>query len=272
MTTATLAGFLSKKEIEASYGRSFRSLTRDITRAVRAGDTDILRHLKLVTEDEKVREGSEVTLDLIQELSNDGLRPMWLAEESWVADWCKGRPGQRRDVFERMEVETDSGLVMQSPSDDSQAAATPTPSASVELLHQRIEDQKQQINMLRGQLEIKDEQIRTANQLAEQSQHLMRDLHVLLSNVQGGPLGEGSLRRIATRAATAKPPEPAPQSVVVRAEQTTERPSRRPAKSRSAKKIFKRPTTTKSDLGRPAADRFRSWFPTFLGPKRPGNK
>src|SRR6476660_2847025 len=97
MTSANLAGFLNKKEIEANYGRSYRSLTRDITRAVKSGDTSILQHLKLVTEDDTVREGRDVTLDMIQDLSNNGLRPMWLAEETWVAEWCARRSNPRQD-------------------------------------------------------------------------------------------------------------------------------------------------------------------------------
>src|SRR3712207_1322058 len=88
MTTATIAGYLNKKEIEANYGRSYRSLTRDITRAVKSRDSEVLEHLKLVTDDNQIREGIDVTFDLIQELSNNGLRPMWVAEEMWVAKWC----------------------------------------------------------------------------------------------------------------------------------------------------------------------------------------
>jgi hypothetical protein len=97
MTPAALQGFLNKKEIEANYGRSYRSLTRDITRAVKTGDADILEHLKLVTDDDTVREGSDVTLEMIQDLSNNGLRPMWLAEEKWIAEWCARRSTQRSD-------------------------------------------------------------------------------------------------------------------------------------------------------------------------------
>jgi hypothetical protein len=272
MTTATLTGFLSKKEIEASYGRSYRSLTRDITKAVKAGNTDILRHLKLVTEDEAVREGTDVTLDMIQDLSNQGQRPMWLAEESWVADWCTQRSVYRRDSTKQTEVESASRPVTQSPSKDSSSASTPTQSAPVEFLQQRIDDQKQQIDILRGQLQIKDEQIRTANQLAEQSQTLMRDLHVLLKNVQDGLLGEGSRRRLPATAPATQPLEPAPQSIVGRSEPTADRPPRRPAKSRPPKRNAKRSNATKPEAAPVTADRLRRWFPTFLGPKRPGTK
>jgi hypothetical protein len=268
MTPVSLSGFLNKKEIEASYGRSYRSLTRDITRAVKAGDTEILQHLKLVTEDDTVREGSDVTLEMIQELSNHGLRPMWLAEESWIADWCARRSGHRRDnaVVPSKTRPVSKAAVVEQP-----AASTPTQSAPTEFLQQRIDDQQQQIEILRGQLQIKDDQIRTANQLAEQSQQLMRDLHVLLKNVQDGLLEEGSRRLLTARTAATKSPEPASQTVMPRAEPATSRIPRRPIKSAPRKRNAKRSTVTKPDAGQPAAGRLQRWFPTFLGSKRKGN-
>jgi hypothetical protein len=183
MTSSTPAGFLNKKEIETNYGRSYRSLTRDITRAVKSRDANILRHLKLVTEDDRIREGTEVDLDLIQELSNSGLRPMWLAEEIWVADWCLKKATQSKIDGTRIQ-----------PQPDSKPRAPITKSAtseSVDLYHQRIHDLETHNELLVGQLKIKNDQIRAANQQAEQSQQLMRDLHVLLKNVQDGLLGEG---------------------------------------------------------------------------------
>lgn len=201
MTPVALDGFLSKKQIEASYGRSYRSLTRDITRAVKTGNTDVLRHLKLITEDDKVREGTEVTLELIQDLSNHGMRPTWLAEESWVAEWCARRRLGPRQADAHEEPSDDPGPSPSKlpPTPEPGTATPPTSSVSVEMFQQRIDDQKQQIELLRGQLQIKDDQIRTANQLAEQSQQLMRDLHVLLKNVQDGLLGEGTRPLIAAR-------------------------------------------------------------------------
>src|SRR5436190_13730738 len=132
MTPATLSGFLNKKEIEANYGRSYRSLTRDITRAVKAADADILQHLKLVTDDETVREGTDVTLDMIQDLSNNGLRPMWLAEETWVAEWCTRRSGSRQDNAAPIQREPEQEPIVLTKNVESPAVA--------QLLQQRNND------------------------------------------------------------------------------------------------------------------------------------
>lgn len=124
---------------------------------------------------------------MIQDLSNHGMRPTWLAEESWIADWCARRSNRRAPEVTSTEPVTkfDSPPIPPTPTFEPPVTPPPLQSATVELLHQRIDDQKHQIDMLRGQLVIKDEQIRTANQLADQSQQLMRELYVLLKNVQG---------------------------------------------------------------------------------------
>lgn len=139
MTPVTLEGFLSKKEIDASYGRSYRSLTRDITRAVKTADASVLQHLKLVTEDEDVREGTDVTLDMIQDLSNHGMRPTWLAEESWIAEWCARRSGRRRAEVQPTDppLTPDSHPFSPTRPSDPSIAAVPIQSATVELLQQR---------------------------------------------------------------------------------------------------------------------------------------
>ena len=275
MTTVTLEGFLSKKEIEASYGRSYRSLTRDITRAVKTGDAKILQHLKLVTEDEKVREGTDVTLGMIQDLSNHGMRPTWLAEESWIAEWCARRSARRNGEVAPMDVPDTPDTRPSSPTRASDPVA-PTPSiqlATAELFQQRIDDQRQQIDMLRGQLQIKDEQIRNANQLAQESQQLMRDLHILLKNVQDGLLGEATRRLITTRTAAANPPEPTPQTVIERTAPSTNRKPQRSAKPavRKTSPNAKRTVPTKPASRLPVSGRLHRWFPTFLGPKGRGN-
>ncbi|WP_145305541.1 hypothetical protein [Gimesia fumaroli] len=84
MSVSPTAGYLTKKEIEEAFQRSHRSLTRDFSQAVRVGDSDILRNLKLRTEDGKEFEGTTVTLEQIQQLSNQGLSPTWYARREWV--------------------------------------------------------------------------------------------------------------------------------------------------------------------------------------------
>lgn len=86
MSVSPIAGYLTKKEIEEEFGRSHRSLTRDFSNAVRVGDSKILPNLKLRTDDGKELVGTDVTLELIQELSNQGLSPTWYARGEWVQE------------------------------------------------------------------------------------------------------------------------------------------------------------------------------------------
>ncbi|QDU10876.1 hypothetical protein [Gimesia aquarii] len=87
MSASPLADYLTKKEIEEAFQRSHRSLTRDFSQAVRVGDSKILRNLKLRTEDGKEFEGTTVTLEQIQQLSNQGLSPTWYARREWVQEY-----------------------------------------------------------------------------------------------------------------------------------------------------------------------------------------
>jgi len=86
MSSSPIAGYLTKKEIEEEFSRSHRSLTRDFSQAVRVGDSEILPNLKLRTDDGKELVGTDVTLELIQELSNQGLSPTWYARREWVQE------------------------------------------------------------------------------------------------------------------------------------------------------------------------------------------
>jgi hypothetical protein len=270
MTPVTIDGYLSKKEIEAAYGRSFRSLTRDISRAVRASDANVLCHLKLVTEDNRIREGTEVTLAMVQELSNNGLRPMWLAEEAWVARWCAERSKRASSSDEPPEHLPQPPLIQQ-PSPPDLSAKNSAQLPAIELLQHRVNDQQQQIAMLRGELQIKNEQIRTANQLAQQNQELMRNLQVLLKNVQDGLLGEGT-RMLRTRSTTKPTPhERPPQTIVEAPPSTADQLPRRTAKPTRRKRApaAKRPLPKKP--AQKVAGRLERWFPTLLRPKRKGD-
>ena len=86
MSASPIDGYLTKKEIEESFDRSHRSLTRDFSNAVRVGDSKVLPHLKLRTDDGNELVGTEVTLEMIQELSNKGLSPTWYAKREWVQE------------------------------------------------------------------------------------------------------------------------------------------------------------------------------------------
>jgi hypothetical protein len=176
MTPSAISGFLTKKEVAELYGRSHRSLTRDFSSAVRVGDREVLTHLKIVTEDKAVREGTEVSLEQIQDLSNRGLSPTWYIERSWAAERYGApsephiAPSSRSKNSPRSNVDPTVLL-----SDES---------AMVRRLEEQITDLQGDKEKLYSELSIKNEQIKQANDRTRESNVLMKELQTLLADVQ----------------------------------------------------------------------------------------
>lgn len=177
MTPTPIPGFLTKKEVEQRYGRSHRSLTRDFSAAVRRSDLKVLPHLKLQTEDGTVRPGTDVTLDQIQDWSNQGLSPTWYVEGEWAAERYGVRSTPSPD---RSSVKSGGAPA------DMQEPATVRSDASelVRRLEQQIQDLQHDKEKLYSELSIKNEQIQQANDRTRESNVLMKELQTLLGNVQ----------------------------------------------------------------------------------------
>ncbi len=80
----TTEGFVNKHNAVHLFNRSHRSLSRDITTAVRMGDEEILKHFRLQTQDGQVREGIGVTIEVLDELRDAGQVPTWWAERDYL--------------------------------------------------------------------------------------------------------------------------------------------------------------------------------------------
>jgi len=226
MPPDSIPGFITKKEAEQLFNRSCRSLTRDFSAAVRGRDSDVLAHLKVRLEDGAEIEGTDITLDRIQELSNRGLTPTWFIESSW-ARLTYGEVSQprRRKKPETTRQSNPAGTsTEQVESDDNSLAGS---------LQQQISQLQNDKERLYEELQIKNEQIREANERTRESNVLMKQLHELLGDVQ---------RR-------ALPPVPA--TVIHPAEttfDTSQRPASNSATARSESKTVRspgKPRTTK---------------------------
>lgn len=177
MTPTAIPGFLTKKEVEERYGRSHRSLTRDFSAAVRRSDPKVLPHLKLQTEDGTVRPGADVTLDQIQEWSNQGLSPTWFVEGEWAA--------QRYGVRSTPIPDRPSMKTGEVPIDVQEPNTIRTDASDLVLrLEQQIQDLQHDKEKLYSELSIKNEQIQQANERTRESNVLMKELQTLLGNVQ----------------------------------------------------------------------------------------
>lgn len=177
MTAASIKGFLTKKEVQERYGRSHRSLTRDFSSAVRVKDREVLTHLKVLTDDGTVREGTDVTLEQIQELSNNGLSPTWYIEGGWAAVRYGARSEPRAP-----------STPLKSRGATASAGEPPVLLADENQLVRRLEGQIQDLQRdkekLYDELSIKNEQIKQANERTRESNVLMRELQTLLGDVQ----------------------------------------------------------------------------------------
>ena len=175
MTPTPIPDYLTKKEVEEQYGRSYRSLTRDFSTAVRLKDEAILIHLKLHTEDGTLRQGTDVTLEQIQELSNSGLSPTWYVEGEWAARRYGTRTAPTPD--------SPPSQVREKSSDRERIVDAASPEL-VRRLEIQIEDLQRDKEKLYQELSIKNEQIQQANDRTRESNVLMKELQSLLANVQ----------------------------------------------------------------------------------------
>jgi len=75
-------GYLTKQQVSERHGPSVRTVTREITSLLTLRDEDGLVRLRLATDDDKVRVGTEVTQELIDDLNHAGLKPQWYVDLS----------------------------------------------------------------------------------------------------------------------------------------------------------------------------------------------
>ena len=175
MTPSAIPGFLTKTEVAELYGRSHRSLTRDFSSAVRVKNVEVLKHLKILTDDEKIREGTDVTLDQIQDLSNRGLSPTWYIERAWAA--------KRYGLQPEPHVPEPRAKTPRRPTADSTIVLSDE-SGLVRNLEEQIKTLRDDKEKLYSELTIKNEQIREANNRTRESNVLMKELQTLLADVQ----------------------------------------------------------------------------------------
>jgi hypothetical protein len=175
-SSSIIPGFVTKKYACRTYKRSHRQLTRDVGAAMATQDERVLRNLMLRTEDGEVRIGTEVTTELISSLRLEGLNPMWYVRAAWMERTF----GKRSDP----ERAHDEGITTQPIEEKTEAVPIPTGPDILVLLRERLQELEKDKIELRGELKIKNEQIREANEREKETNILMRDLHELMMDMQ----------------------------------------------------------------------------------------
>lgn len=195
MPTQEAVQYLTKADAARLFRRSERSLSRDITNAVKAADRDVLAHVRLRLENGSVRPGIEVTIDQIISLRDeDRQNPKWELE----TDWLETRYGRRGDTPQEEDEGAGTGPVVpvgDRPTAEEDAIgprelpAEPALRAAVlqatnAELEKRTKAQQDHIHRLETELDRRAEERREENELQKQNNILMQQIYNMLDKMQ----------------------------------------------------------------------------------------
>jgi len=191
MDTSPIPGYITRKQAAERSQLAERTLQRYWSKAITMEDFNILRHLKLHTEDEQVIEGPDVTKERIEQLKKEGRNPTWFVEADWVAE----KYGPRTDDVEKETLEKVLPVSTGEP-DDKQ----PTLEV-VEVLKDRLHDKDSEIQYLRERLKEKSDLEKERNDLEaernlreKETNELMRNLGILVGGLKQQGLLEGEVK------------------------------------------------------------------------------
>lgn len=190
MSTQATVRYLTKTDAAHWFRRSERSLSRDIINAIKSPDQDMLQHVRLRLEDGSVRPGTDISIEEIIRLRDEGQNPTW---EVAVA-WLEARYGRRGDT-PREEAEADGPPPpVAGPSGAPSAGTRELPNdpklrlAVLEALNveleTRIKEKNDHILQLNTELDRRAEERREENELQKQNNVLMQQIYNLLSDMQ----------------------------------------------------------------------------------------
>lgn len=253
MPTSLIPGFISKKEATELYERSHRQLTRDVCDALLAQDAKVVPHLRLRTDDGQVREGREVTIELVKRLRLDGANPVWYLRSVWL-DKTFGRRSEQRQQTQA--------------ADEPPPPEKRIPAGDFGDKDKLIAVYEATVAVLQDELKIKNQQIHDASERQRETNKLTQELHLLLHAMlePGGQRIANELSAIGVPAhqRTDAKPDSADRTTADAVEEGT-RPQRKAATrttpSPSRKKT--KPAKSKTPHQVPITSRFGQVFPTF---------
>ena len=212
---------ITKAEAAIVYRRSERSLSRDITNAIKFRDVIVLKNVELLLEDGTRRPGSELTIGEIVNLRDRGLNPTWLLQRQWLQKKYGRRdespPRAQQNSVAEPNAEDDALPSVPLPQDLSQRAVVLM--AQNEALKQTNADLRIQTMRLEKELDRRAEERREENELQKQNNVLMQQIYNLLSKMQETP---GQIN-ILPAPATVTRPRRTESAITVEGQSTPER-------------------------------------------------
>jgi hypothetical protein len=210
MPDSATPDYITKTDAAHLYRRSERSISRDITNALKFGDKRVLQHVELRLEDGERRLGTDLSIEEVVKLRDRGLNPTWLLETAWLKKAYGRRdepPPAATGAPQPFVQDDDTAIDITLPDDlRSQVAVL---KAQNEALKQSNNDLRLHADRMQIELTRRAEERREETELQKQSNVLLQQVYNMLSSMQetAGQVRVLPLPRTATDAQVYEPVE-----------------------------------------------------------------
>jgi hypothetical protein len=269
--------FITKTEAAQVYRRSERSISRDITNALRFSDRRVLEHIELRLEDGTRRPGNELTIEEVVDLRDRGMNPTWLL----ATPWLKKTYGRRDEPLPTKPdpitvASSDEPSIPTLPDDSAQRAAVLA--AQNAALRQSNTDLRAHAERLEKELDRRAVERTEENELQKQNNVLMQQVYTMLSTMQESAGRINFLPPPDTLQSESESSSALNAKTVINREGSQREPKTSSDRSKSSRKQLRpkiqpsrskqQPMQAEPKSGPASEDLLHRWFPTFLGSSR----
>jgi hypothetical protein len=281
MPESAPSDYITKIEAARFYRRSERSISRDITNAVKFGDQRVLQHVELRLEDGTRRGGTELTIEEIVALRDRGLNPTWMLETTWLRNTYGRRDEPAPDVAKHFGLPAEKITDSPQPLPENGEQRLAVLAAQNDALRQANLDLRNQAGRLEKELDRRAEERREENELQKQNNVLMQQVYNLLSRMQNtsGTINILPAAQKPQESTEHRAPVDARPAINQRGTQTAQAPSpaakrtqKRPASKARPMRTTKQPAPLKPEATQPAPGVLHRLFPTFMRAGRRNKK
>jgi len=235
MPESATSDYITKTEAAQVYRRSERSISRDITNALKFGDRRVLQHVELRLENGKRRPATELSIGEVVDLRDRGLNPTWLLETAWLKRNYGRRDEPRPPASEPLGGVTDEAPIAVQPLPEDVEQRVAVLAAQNDALRQSNADLRMQAERLEKELDRRAEERREENELQKQNNVLMQQVYTMLSSMQESA-GQVTLLPAPRPATEARTYEPNNAEVKTAAGRKGTQPARKEATEQTARK------------------------------------
>jgi hypothetical protein len=267
MPDATVPDYITKTEAAQVYRRSERSISRDITNALKFHEQRVLQHIELRLEDGSRKPGTKLSIEEVVDLRDKGQNPTWLLDTTWLRNKYGRRDEPRPAESDQRPDEPTAASAADQPLPDDLEQRAAVLAAQNNALREQNADLRTQAVRLEKELDRHAEARREENELQKQNNVLMQQVYNMLSSMQESAGQVTLLPAPRPESRTYGPETLEPVAVTTRkgTQPSTAKPSTNHARgSKSKKRGRGRQSQSAAPLeSKPAPSTMRKYLPTI---------